>query len=56
MNVAKIEKDRFGFKVIDSRNNSVVKDSIKKGSKAAAIAEVYNQEIIKAEKQWENMQ
>tara|TARA_R110002020_G_scaffold67718_1_gene177614 strand:- start:917 stop:1207 length:291 start_codon:yes stop_codon:yes gene_type:complete len=53
-NVAKFEKDGFGaYQVIDSRSGNIVKRNIAKASKAAAYVQYYNEEIEKAEKQWE---
>jgi len=50
--VTKIEKNNFGFKVIDTRNGDVVKEGIKKGSRAAAIASVYEEQIKEAQRTW----
>ena len=54
MNVARFEKDGFvAYQVVDTRNGNVVKRNIAKASKAAAYVQYYNEEIEKAEKQWE---
>jgi len=53
MNAARFEKDEFGaYQVIDTRTGNIVKRNIKKIQKAAAYVEYYNEEIAKAEKQW----